>query len=141
MIMKKILLVLALIITVAGIAQKNDVAPYEAKAAFSKAYSGAKNVKWEKENSNFEVSFTLNGQEASAIYDSKGTLLEFEQEMKVTDLPTVVTAYMKEHYKRDTVKGAAKITKAGGAVNYEAEIKGKDVIFDEKGKFIKEVKD
>ncbi len=34
--MKKILLVLALIITVAGIAQKNDVAPYEAKAAFSK---------------------------------------------------------------------------------------------------------
>lgn len=139
--MKKILLALALTGTLAVIAQKNGVAPDAATAAFTKTYPGATKIKWEKEDGNYEVSFILNGREASAIYDPKGGLVESEQEMKATDLPAVVTAYMKEHYKGITVKGAAKITKAGGTVNYEAEIKGKDVIFDATGKFLKEVKD
>lgn len=139
--MKKILLALALIVTMAVIAQKNGVAPNAAKAAFTKAYPGAVKIKWEQEAGNYEVSFTLNGQECSAIYDPKGGLVESEQEIKVTDLPAVVSAYMKNHYKGVTVKGAAKITKADGTVNYEAEIKGKDVLFDANGKFLKEVKD
>lgn len=139
--MKKILLALALIVTVAVIAQKKGGATDAAKAAFTKAYPGATKVKWEKEDGNFEVSFTLNGQEASAIYDAKGGLVESEQELKVTNLPAVITAYMREHYKGISVKGAAKITKAGGTVNYEAAIKGKDVLFDANGKFLKEVKD
>lgn len=139
--MKKILLALALTVTVAVIAQKTGVAPDAVKTAFTKAYPGATKIKWEKEDGNYEVSFTLNGQEGSALYDPRGGLVESEQEMKVTDLPAVVTAYLKEHYKGVKVKGAAKITKAGGTVNYEAEIKGKDVLFDANGKFLKEVKD
>jgi hypothetical protein len=39
------------------------------------------------------------------------------------------------------VKETAKITKANGEVNYEVGIKGKDVLFDAKGKFLKEAKD
>jgi hypothetical protein len=35
----------------------------------------------------------------------------------------------------------AKITKADGTVNYEAEVDGKDVIFNSIGKFLKEAKD
>ncbi|MBL7760231.1 MAG: PepSY-like domain-containing protein [Sediminibacterium sp.] len=139
--MKKILLALALIVTMAVIAQKNVVAPDAAKVAFAKTYPGAVKIKWEQEAGNYEVSFTLNGQKGSAIYDPKGGLVESEQEIKVTDLPAVVSAYMKNHYKGVTVKGAAKITKADGTVNYEAEIKGKDVLFDANGKFLKEVKD
>jgi len=49
--------------------------------------------------------------------------------------------YVKAHYKGATAKEAAKITKADGTVNYEAEVSKKDVIFDAKGKFIKEEKD
>lgn len=48
---------------------------------------------------------------------------------------------IKECYKGKTIKEGAKITTADGTVNYEAEVDGKDVIFDTNGKFLKEVKD
>ena len=139
--MKKILPVLALILSTAVVAQNAGGAPEAAKAAFSKAHPGATKVKWEKEDGNYEVAFALNGREASAIYNAKGFLVESEQEIKVTELPAAIITYMKNNYKGITVKSAAKITKADGAVNYEAAIKGKDVLFDAHGKFLREAKD
>ncbi len=138
--MKKILLTLAIATTIASIAQKKESIPDAPKTAFAKAYPGATKIKWEKEDSNYEVSFTLNGQECSVVYDTKGALLESEQEIKMSELPAAAITYMKEHYKGITVKAAAKITKAGSSINYEAEIKGKDVLFDANGRFLKEVK-
>lgn len=137
--MKKILTGLMLCIAVGVVAQKS-IAPEAAKAAFAKAYPNATKVKWEKEDGNFEVSFVVNGSEISAIYTAKGVLQEAEQEMKASELPVAVIAYMKDHYKGIKVTSGAKITKADGSVNYEAAVKGKDVIFDATGKFIKETK-
>ncbi len=139
--MKKIFLAIAVSVTLFAFAQKSGRPPAGAKTAFTKSYPGATKVKWEKEDGNYEVSFVLNGAEMSAIYNEKGTLVETETEMKPAELPTSVMTYMKDHYKGITVKGAAKITKADGSVNYEAAIKGKDVLFDANGKFIKEAKD
>lgn len=140
--MKKILLGLALsIVVIAGVLAQKGGAPDAAKAAFAKAHPSASKVKWEKEDGNYEVSFTENGTGYSAIYDAKGTRQELEQEIKVSELPAAVTGYMASHYKGSTVKGAAKITKADGSLVYEAELKGKDVLFDAKGNFLKEVKD
>jgi hypothetical protein len=141
MIMKKIFLGLALIIAITVIAQKTGSTPDAVKTAFTKAYPGATKVKYEKEDGNYEVSFVMNGNEASVIYNAKGVMQESEQEMKVSALPVVIATYMKEHYKGVTVKGAAKITRADGTVHYEAAVKGKDVIFDATGKFLKEAKD
>ena len=138
--MKKIIVALTLCLSVAVFAQKSD-APAVAKAAFAKAYPAATKVKWEKEDGNYEVTFVDKGNELSAVYNAKGVLQESEHEIKVSELPAAVTAYMKDHYKDITVKGAAKITKADGSINYEAAIKGKDVLFDANGKFIKEAKD
>jgi hypothetical protein len=138
--MKKILAIASLVIATTVLAQKTG-APEAAKAAFKKIYPAAAKVKWEKEDGNYEVSFVLNGKESSVIYDVKGILLESEQEIKVTELPAAITTYLKEHYKGVTIKGAAMITKAGGTINYEAAVKGKDVLFDANGKLLKEVKD
>jgi len=138
--MKKTLLVLGLMIGTIGFTQKKDDAPAAAKTAFAKAYPGIKGV-WEKEDGNYEVSFELGTKKMSAIYDAKGSLKESEVEMAVSELPAVISTYMSQHYKGITVKGAAKITKADGSINYEAAIKGKDVLFDAAGKFIKEAKD
>lgn len=137
--MKKILVGLMLCITVGAMAQKS-IAPEAAKAAFAKAYPNATKIKWEKEDGNFEVTFVINGNEISAIYTAKGVLQEVEQEMKASELPAAVTTYMKDHYKGMKVTSGAKITKSDGGVNYEAAVKGKDVIFDANGKFIKETK-
>ncbi|MEO7530106.1 MAG: PepSY-like domain-containing protein [Sediminibacterium sp.] len=138
--MKKILSVLALFVAITVTAQKS-AAPAAAKAAFAKAYPAASKVKWEKEDGNYEVTFFDKGNELSAIYNAKGIMQESEHEMKVTELPATISAYMKEHYKGVKVTGAAKITKTDGSVNYEAAVKGKDVLFDVNGKFIKEVKE
>lgn len=138
--MKKILLIIAVFITAAATAQKSG-APTTAKAAFAKTYPNATKVKWEKEDGNYEVTFVDKGNELSAIYNADGVFQEIEHEMKVAELPASVAAYMKEHYKGITVKSAAKITKANGSVMYEAAVKGKDVLFDANGKFVKEAKD
>ena len=126
----------------AACAQKLDASkvPAAVKAAFAKQYPGAV-AGWEKENGKYEVNFKQNGNTMSALYETNGTLAETEMDIKVADLPATVQAYVKEHYKGKTVKEAAKITKADGTVNYEAEVNGKDVIFDVNGKFIKEAKD
>ncbi len=138
--MKKVLLSIGLCLTLAVFAQKSD-APAAAKSAFAKAYPGATNIKWDKEDGAYEVDFELGGKKMSAVYDAKGTLQESEIAIEPTALPAPVIAYMKEHYKSITVKAAAKITKPDGTINYEAAIKGKDVLFDAGGKFIKEAKD
>ncbi len=77
----------------------------------------------------------------AAVYDAKGALQESEITIPVSELPATAAAYMHQHYKGMLIKAAAKITKAGGTINYEAELKGKDVLFDANGKFIKEAKD
>ena len=138
--MKKIILALIVFISAYTFAQKSNP-PAAAKAAFAKAYPGATKVKWDKEDGGFEADFELKGKKMAATYDAKGVYQESEVAIQVSELPASVTAYMKEHYKGITVKEAARITKANGAVNYEAAIKGKDVLFDANGKFIKEAKD
>lgn len=138
--MKKYLLVVSILFSVVISAQKS-AATAQAKAAFAKAYPKVTKVVWGNEDGNYEVTFEQNSKKMSVIYNPKGSLIESELEMNTTELPASVTAYMKEHYKGISLIGAAKITKADGSINYEAASKGKDVLFDTNGKFIKEVKD
>ena len=139
--MKTTWLLLGLFFAATTFAQKKENAPAAAKAAFAKAYPGVTKADWEKEDGNYEVSFELGTKKMSVIYDAKGVMKESEEEMQPSQLPASVTTYMSQHYKGITIKGAAKITKADGSINYEAAIKGKDVLFDATGKFIKEAKD
>jgi hypothetical protein len=143
--MKRFLLLMTMVagFTISGFAQKekSDQAPDVAKTAFAKAFPGASKVKWEKEKADYEVNFEQDGQEMSAVYDSGGALKETEVEIKASQLPAGVLDYIKLHYKNAKVKEIAKITKAGGEVNYEAEVNKTDVLFDANGKFLKEEKE
>ena len=142
--MKKIMMmfVAAMSITFAAGAQKlnNADVPALVKASFTKKYPGAV-AKWEKEDGKYEAGFKKDGKTMSALFEVNGTFTESEVDIKTEDLPATVLAYVKEHYKGKTIKEGAKITKADGTVNYEAEVDGKDVIFAAAGKFLKEVKD
>ncbi|HEY4149032.1 MAG TPA: PepSY-like domain-containing protein [Chitinophagaceae bacterium] len=141
--MKKHLLLLAFAggLALTAVAQKGITPPAAANTAFQKAYPGISNVKWEKEGPGYEANFKQNGTEMSAVYDAKGVLQETETSIKIAELPPAVADYVKTHYKGAVLKEAAKVTKANGTVNYEAEVNKKDVIFDAKGVFIKEEKD
>jgi hypothetical protein len=48
-----------------------------------------------------------------------------------------VRAYIAKHHAGKKIKEAAEIVDAKGKKTYEAEVGGKDLIFDEKGQFIK----
>ncbi|MFL9484019.1 PepSY-like domain-containing protein [Chitinophagaceae bacterium LWZ2-11] len=142
--MKKIIVLAFAVITIGSAqAQKVDASkvPDVVKTSFAKQFPSVTAVKWEKEKGDFEAGFKSNGKEMSALFTVAGVLKESEVAIKVTELPDAVTNYVKEHYKGKTVKGAAKITTAAGVVKYEAEVNGKDVMFDQTGKFLEEVKD
>ena len=119
---------------------KESQVPAAAKAAFEKKYPGLKGS-WDKEDANYEVNFKQDGKAMSAVIDKNGTIVETETDIPVTDLPKAVQDYMKKHYAGTKIEEAAKIVKANGEVNYEAEVHHKDVVFDSNGKFIKEAKD
>ncbi len=118
---------------------KADQVPAKVKASFAKQYPGTE-VTWEKEAGKFEAGFKKDGSVMSALYEANGSMTESEKDIKVSALPATVLAYVKANYKGKTIKEAAIITKADGTVTYEAEVNGKDVIFDSNGKFIKEMK-
>lgn len=126
-------------LTISANAQKLAASkvPAAVKVAFAKAHPEMKTVTWEKEKSNYEAGFKLKEQAVSEIYSPTGTLTESEVEIKTTDLPAAVTTYIAAHHKGAKIMSAAKITKADGAVNYEAEIHGKDFLFDAKGNPVK----
>lgn len=142
--MKKLfILVIAVLAAFSVSAQKvkeNDV-PSAVKEAFLKQYPNATEVSWEKENNNYEVNFDLKETDHSALFDVNGNLLESEEDIAVSQLPAGVMEYIKTNYGGKKVKEAERVTNADGTVTYEVEVKGKDLIFDSNGKFIKELKD
>ncbi len=142
--MKSISVLLAAIIFVSFTAcgQKIDASkvPAAVKTSFAAKFPGAK-VKWEKEDGKYEAGFTHQGHEMSALFQENGTMEESEMEINVTELPAAISAYITKHHPGVAIKEAAKITRSNGAIQYEAEVKGKDLIFDEKGNFLKETKD
>ena len=106
--------------------------PAAVSAAFKKSHPAVK-VKWEMEQANYEAGFILNGKETSEVYTPGGTLLETESAIKSSELPATVLAKLKGM----KIGEAAKITKADGTIHYEAEVKGKDLLFDANGNTVK----
>jgi len=140
---KAVTMMVAGVITSFSFAQKiqeKDV-PTTVKTSFNKTYPTAKEVKWDKEGNNYEASFDANEIDNSVLFDATGNEVETEVEIELNQLPSGVLKYVKTHYSNQKVKEAAKITDAKGAITYEAELKGMDVLFDSNGIFIKEMKD
>ena len=117
-----------------------DRVPAAVKAAFVKAYPNT-TVKWEKEGDLFEAGFKQNNQTTSVLYDASGTMHEIEVDIKTADLPKAAVTYVTKTYPGKKIKESARITKADGSVNFEAEVNGQDLIFDTAGNFIKAVKE
>lgn len=132
--MKKRLLVLMISVVFGLVGYSQVDVPAAVKQSFSKAYPGVK-ASWEKEGSLYEAEFKYSGKKMSAVFDESGNMKESETSIKSSELPPTALSYLKERNARITE--AAKITMADGVVNYEAEVNGKDFIFDENGKFLR----
>jgi hypothetical protein len=115
--------------------------PTPVKNAFQQKFPNVQKVKWDKEKNNYEASFQINKVDNSLLFDANGNLLETEVEIQINQLPKGIANYINSNYKGQKIKEGAKIVDAKGTVTFEAEIKGKDLVFDSKGTFIKEVKE
>lgn len=137
--MKKLILFAIAIATVsfasAQKVQETEV-PTVVKAGLQKQYPAVKNVKWEKEDGNYEASFKKEQTEYSVTLTSQGSVVETEVAIAFEALPAPAKDYVHSHYADKEIKETAKITNAKGTVTYEVEIDGKDLIFDHSGKFL-----
>ncbi len=112
--------------------------PSKVKSALMQKYPEAKNVGWEKENGNYEANWGgKSGEDNSVQFTPSGNFIEMVKAISVSDLPSSITAYVKQHYNGAKITEAGKVTDAKGKFSYEAEVHGKDIVFDENGKFVK----
>ena len=118
--------------------KKKDV-PTGVQSAFVKKYPNAQKISWEKEKGNFEANWGgKSGEDSSAIFTPSANFVEIVVAIPVNQLPASIPPYVDKNYKGAKIKEAGKITDAAGTHMFEVEIKGKDLIFDEKGIFIRE---
>ena len=117
---------------------KDADVPAAVKSALMKKYPSATGVGWEKEKGNFEANWGGRSREDnSVVFTPEGSFVEQVVAIPVSSLPAGVATYVKAHYPGAKITEAGKVTDAQGKTSYEAEVKGKDLIFDETGNFIK----
>jgi hypothetical protein len=110
--------------------------PAAVKSALIAKYPDAKGVTWEREKGNFEANWGgASKEDNSVLFAPDGSFLEMVVAIPVANLPPRVHAYIKEHYQASKITEAGKISWPGGKMGYEAEVKGKDLVFDRQGNF------
>jgi hypothetical protein len=131
--------VIALIVFASCTQKANDSdIPKGIIETFNSNFKGSTVESWEKENDGgYEAEFDLNGVETSATFSAEGRLIETEQEIEESALPSPISDYLKINYAGKSIDEVAKITTDEGIVKYEVEIEKVDFIFDEKGNLSK----
>jgi hypothetical protein len=139
--MKNLLLSALIICAAVSTACSQDIkakdVPEVVKTSLMKQYPDAHTVSWEKEKGNYEANWGgKSGEDNSVQFTPKGDFIEIVKAMNVSELPQSVSDYVKEHYKNAKIAEAGRKTDAKGINFYEVEVKGKELLFDEKGNFI-----
>jgi hypothetical protein len=113
---------------------KVDVPPH-ITADFAKKYPTATKVQWEIEEGKYQSSFRFSKKEMYIVYNPGGGVEETETVISRSGLPAKAREYVKG---KGRIKEVGRIEMANGTIRYEAELKGKDLIFDDKGNFLEE---
>lgn len=112
--------------------------PAAVKAALQHKYPSASDVTWEKEKGNYEANWGGTSKEdGSVLFTPAGAFVEQVVAIPLAQLPVGITDYVHSHYPGSKITEAGKVTDAEGRTRYEAEVKGKDLLFDEKGNFLR----
>ena len=113
--------------------------PVSVKEIFTKAYPNTAG-KWVKEDGNFEVTFDKDTKKMTLVINQNGSLIQTEYAIKKDELPKSVIEYLDANYKGVKIVEMAHILKPSGEIQFEAEVKGKDILLDGNGKFLSKEK-
>lgn len=109
--------------------------PASVKTAFSKKYNGI-DANWMKNHGNYEANFKQDNMNVIAVYSANGKWLQTRQVVKLHTTPPNIMSYMIHYRPKDKISKIYKVQKVNG-IQYEAEIPGTILTFDDKGNFIK----
>jgi hypothetical protein len=116
---------------------KSTDVPAAVKSALASQYPAATGVNWEKEKGNYEANWGGRSKEDnSVVFAPDGRFVEKVVAIPISSLPPAVATYVREHYPGARITEAGKVTNAAGETRYEAEVKGRDLVFDAAGKFL-----
>lgn len=140
--MKKIILtVLAgIAVITAADAQKvkSPLLPVEVKSAWISRYPTIESADWEKAKTNYAARWvSKSGKNRSVLFTPEGKFIEQVNAIPVCALPPAVIVYVKEHYKGFKIDEAGIITDAKDALMFEAVVNSQNLVFDDKGNFVK----
>ena len=135
--MKKILLVAIMVVLIQSFSF-SMTPPTIVQKAFEAKFKTATNVKWGKEGkTEWEATFSYEGNKLSANFAENGAWLETEKQIKTTDLPKAVIEAIKTKYPGWTITEADKTDTSKHGIIYEADLKKgsakKEVAFKEDG--------
>lgn len=134
----------SLVLTVQGFGQTAIRVPSVVQTAFANAYPTAQNAKWEKDEKDYEVAFTMDQKTLELKYNAQGTLLEKEEKMEVKELPAGVQNTLNKEFGDYSVKEAEQVDRSG-VVTYEVVVqKGKakyELTLEPSGKLLKKEQD
>ncbi len=109
--------------------------PDVVKAKFSSLYPTVKSPAWEMEDGMYEASFTFNQVATSVVISAAGEHKQTETAMEPNTLPRMTRYYVMKELSNQPITEACKIVDSKGVVSYEAEVGGKDYLFDADGNF------
>lgn len=139
--MKK-LLVSAMILLVASVFGQDAKVPDQVKAKFKALYPKAEEVKWDVEDSDFEVNFEVDDVEISVVLNAAGEVLEVETVLEKDEIPSVVKESVAKNFSDWKIEEAAKIV-SKGKTTYEVELKKgeqkMDAMFKQDGTLLKKI--
>jgi len=120
---------------------KKVVVPESVKKSFAKEFSAANKAEWGIEKSGeYEVEFTMDKAEMSALFDEAGALIEVETEIEKSELPEAVNAALAKDF-GSYKTGEIEKNDSKGTITYEMEVKKDkemfELVFDANGTLLK----
>lgn len=137
------LLVIGLLLSAISCAQ--PAIPSVVKEAFKSKYPSAQSAKWEADDADYEVEFSLEGKKMGASFNASGNWLETETAIKKSALPIVVQQAISSGFVGFSVIEVEQISSPEWDNAYEVELKkGKEtieVVFSDSGQVLRKESD
>lgn len=133
-------LILFTVFAISACQSPKPEAPVSIQDAFKKLHPDATILQWNDESPVWEAKYQEGDEKGAVSFDASGEITETELVIDEDQLPNspAIPEYIKSNYAGEKIQGCEKITLANGTVTYEIQITGKELVFDDQGKFLEE---
>lgn len=100
--MKKLLIAVQILVSIAGYAQPAEL-PREVDSAFKTKYTGSRMAGWWEENELYYIDFMLQGGSYIAVFDPQGSWKETAETISELEIPAEIRSYIRSNFPSGTI--------------------------------------